>query len=357
MVKGKKIKEPARRKRKPKPDPLDQLQKSLPSATPKFVEPMKCKLLENLPRGDDWVYEIKFDGFRGLAIKNGTDVHLLSRNNLELGHKFPGVIRALAKLPWDQLVLDGEVVALDEKGRSSFQLLQRAGDPGLKSGAVVYYAFDLLQINGKDTTMLPLMKRKALLKTLVGGASKTILISDVLEGNIDELSGAMQKVGLEGMIAKKRDSLYETGARSGSWIKFKWGHEQEFVIGGYTDPEGSRPYFGSVLVGYYAGNRLVFAGKVGTGFNARLLKSLHDRFQKILLDRTPFSNLPERGGFLTASQMRACKWTKPVLICQVRFSEWTQDGHLRQPVFLGLREDKAPRDVVKEIASAEVVPG
>jgi bifunctional non-homologous end joining protein LigD len=155
-------------------------------------------------------------------------------------------------------------------------------------------------------------------------------------------------MGLEGLIAKKKDSRYEIGLRSGAWTKVKWGHEQEFVIGGYTDPEGSRPYFGSVLAGYYDGSKLIFAAKVGTGFNAKLLKSLYDRFQKIRTDTTPFANLPERGGVIGPSQMRFCKWVRPRLVCQVRFTEWTGDGHLRQPVFLGLREDKEPGDVVKE---------
>jgi bifunctional non-homologous end joining protein LigD len=275
-------------------------------------------------------------------------VELISRNNKELGSKFPSVIAALRKLPCQQLVLDGEVVALDEKGRSSFQLLQRAGDIGSK-GALIYYAFDLLNVNGRDTSGLPLMKRKALLKTLIGGKSDTILVSDVLSGSIPDLSAAMQQMGLEGLIAKKRDSKYEAGLRSGAWIKFKWGQEQEFVIGGYTDPEGSRPYFGSVLVGYYDGPRLIFVAKVGTGFNTKLLKSLYDRFQRMRTEKTPFANLPERGGVIGPSQMRFCRWVEPELVCQVRFTEWTSDNHLRQPVFLGLREDKEPREVVREV--------
>jgi bifunctional non-homologous end joining protein LigD len=309
---------------------------------------MKCRLLEKLPEGDDWIYEIKFDGFRGLAIKQDDDVLLLSRNNKDLGSKFPGVVRALRQLPCAEFMLDGEVVAMDRQGRSSFQLLQSAGDSGAGSG-LAFYVFDLLNLNGKDTTSLPLLKRKALLKTLLPGNSGCIRFSDVLPGDIHQVSTAMQKLGLEGLIAKKRDSKYEPGARSGSWVKFKWGHEQEFVIGGYTDPEGSRPFFGSITVGYYGGNRLIFAGKVGTGFNTKLLKSLHDRFQKIRIGHCPFANLPERGGHLTASQMRFCKWLDPRLVCQIRFTEWTRDGHLRQPVFLGLREDKSPRDVVKEL--------
>jgi bifunctional non-homologous end joining protein LigD len=339
--------------KKPRPtkrDALGKLLDGLPASTVGFVEPMKCRLLEKLPQGEGWLYEIKFDGFRGLAMKNGAEAQLLSRNNRDLGGKFPGVVRALRKLPCEQLILDGEVVALDAQGRSSFQMLQRAGDPGHQNSGLVFYAFDVLHVNGKDTTSLPLTKRKALLKTLVGGKSECILVSDALRGDVDELTSAMRQLGLEGIIAKKRDSPYEIGQRSGAWVKFKWGFEQEFVIGGYTDPEGSRPYFGSVLVGYYDGERLIFAAKVGTGFNTRLLKSLYDQFQKIRIERTPFANLPERGGHLTAAQMRFCKWIAPKLVCQVRFTEWTQDGHLRQPVFLGLRDDKNPREVIKETA-------
>ncbi len=309
---------------------------------------MKCRLLEKLPQGAEWGYEIKLDGFRGLAIKDGPTIQLLSRNNKDLRARFPSVVLALQKLPWEKLMLDGEVVALDDQGRSSFQLLQSAGNPGASAG-LVFYAFDLLHLNGKSTTGLPLVQRKALLKTLIPKNSDSVRLSDLLHGDVTELSASMQKLGLEGMIAKKLDSKYEPGARSGSWIKFKWGYEQEFVIGGYTDPEGSRPFFGSVIVGYYDGARLIFAGKVGTGFNAKLLKSLYDRFEPIRTESTPFANLPERGGLLTASQMRFCKWVQPRLVCQVRFTEWTRDGHLRQPVFLGLREDKAPHEVVKEI--------
>lgn len=312
---------------------------------------MKARLSENLPRSEDWVYEIKFDGFRGLALKNGNDVRLLSRNNRDLGPKFPAVVSALRQLSCEQLVLDGELVALDEQGRSSFQLLQGGGEPTANSAGLFFYVFDLLNVNGRDTTGLPLIKRKALLQTLIAGKFECLRYSDLINGDIEEVSAAMRQMGLEGLIAKKRDSMYEVGAHSGAWVKFKWGYEQEFVIGGYTDPEGSRPYFGSVLVGYYDSQKLIFSGKVGTGFNANLLKALYDRFQEIRTEKTPFANLPERGGVIGPSQMRFCKWVQPTLVCQVRFTEWTRDNHLRQPVFLGLREDKNAREVVKELAT------
>ena len=328
---------------------LEALLGGLPRSAPRFAEPMKARLSESLPTSEEWVYEIKFDGFRGLALKNSSEVRLISRNNRELGPKFPGVVAALRKLPSEQLLLDGELVALDENGRSSFQVLQGSGDFSARGADLFFYVFDILNLNGRDTTGLPLMKRKALLQTLIKGQSDLIRLSDVLQGDIEELSAAMRGMGLEGLIAKKRNSLYEIGARSGSWIKFKWAHEQEFVIGGYTDPEGSRPYFGSVLAGYYDGPKFIFAGKVGTGFNMKLLKSLYDQLQKIRADKTPFTNLPERGGVIGPAQMRFCKWVEPRLVCQVRFTEWTRDNHLRQPVFLGLRDDKEPRQVVKEV--------
>jgi bifunctional non-homologous end joining protein LigD len=162
-------------------------------------------------------------------------------------------------------------------------------------------------------------------------------------------------LGLEGLIGKRADSPYQAGKRSGAWIKLKLHHDQEMVIGGFTDPEGSRKHFGSLLVGYYENGNLLFAGKVGTGFNEALLKSLAEEFESIKSEVCPFKNLPEKkssryGAGITASEMRSCHWLKPKLVCQVKFSEWTRDGKLRQPVFLGLRDDKAAREVVREIS-------
>jgi len=162
----------------------------------------------------------------------------------------------------------------------------------------------------------------------------------------------MQARDLEGLVAKRKDSTYEPGKRSGAWVKFKWSNEQEFVIGGYTEPKGGRSHFGAILVGYYEGKQLRFAGKVGTGFGQRLLRELHARFQKLIRADCPFSNLPENlpssSSGLTASQMRRCTWLKREVVCQVRFAEWTRDHHLRQPAFLGLRDDKDPKEVIRE---------
>jgi bifunctional non-homologous end joining protein LigD len=325
--------------------------KGLPAGVAEFVEPMKCKLGATLPAGEKWVYEIKFDGVRALAIKQGKEVALISRNQKNLEDKYPSLARAIANLQIKSLILDGEVVALDEQGRSSFQRLQNAGRP-LESGDLYYYAFDILHLNGKSTTSLPLMKRKALVQSIMEGQSDCLRISGLLPASAEKLQEQMSGLGLEGLIAKQRDSKYEPGIRSGAWVKFKWSNEQEFVLGGYTDPEGSRKFLGSVLVGYYEKGKLLYASKVGTGFNEKTLRDLHVRFQKLARPDCPFANLPEprgtRGQGLTASQMRFCHWVEPKLVCQVRFAEWTRDNHLRQPVYLGLREDKSPRDVVRE---------
>jgi bifunctional non-homologous end joining protein LigD len=326
---------------------LDTL-KQLPPTSPGFIEPMKCLLSAELPEGDEWGYEIKFDGYRGLAVRDGAALSLLSRKQKDLSKAFPEIADALRRIRTKKFVLDGEIVAMDEEGRSAFELLQGAQEG--QSAHLFYYIFDVLNWKGRDTRSLPLLERKKLLEQVLANAPSTIRLSSFLPGEPDQVSAAMKELGLEGLIAKKCDSTYESGQRSGAWVKYKWGWEQEFVIGGYTDPEGSRPFFGSLIVGYYSGEKLMYASKVGTGFNSRLLKSVYDQLQKLRRSKCPFANLPERGIGLTAGQMKFCKWVEPELVCQVRFTEWTRGNHLRQPVFLGLREDKNPNEVVREVA-------
>jgi bifunctional non-homologous end joining protein LigD len=321
---------------------------------PAFVEPMKAKLVAAPPRGT-WIYEIKFDGWRALALKGGSEARLLSRNEKDFGAKFPEIMESIADLNATDAMLDGEIVALDEKGRSSFQLLQ-AYEMGQKRPPIFFYAFDLLQLEGQDLKMLPLSERKSKLQKLLKDPPGVIRFSAGLGSDAGPLLEKASQLGLEGLIGKREDSVYEPGRRSGAWIKLKLLLEQEFVIGGYTDPEGSRQNFGSIVVGYYEGKDLLFAGKVGTGFNAALLRRLYSRFKKIARDSCPFANLPVSRGSrygqnLTAAEMKRCHWLEPQLICQVKFSEWTHDDRLRQPVFLGLREDKDPKDVVRERAS------
>jgi bifunctional non-homologous end joining protein LigD len=335
----------------PRAEPLDLQVGRLPAAKAGFVEPMKALLTERLPKGEGWIYEIKFDGIRAVAVKRGNEVRLVSRTAKDFTAKYPELARALQNLPAREAVLDGEVVALDSEGRSSFQLLQSWQTAGAQKPSLFYYVFDLLNADGKDFTGLPLLKRKAMAKQLVDGVAPAIRYSAAIKGDPDRLVREMKTRGLEGLVAKRAESKYQPGRRGGDWVKFKWTNEQEFVIGGYTEPRGTRPHFGAILVGYYEKKRLLFAGKVGTGFDQKSLQTLFRTFQKFRRPECPFANLPEkrsRFGGLTGAEMKRCKWLKPELVCQVRFAEWTRDGHLRQPVFAGLREDKKAQEVVRE---------
>ena len=324
----------------------------LPAAKPRFIEPMKAKLVENPPATGDWIYELKFDGIRLLAIKNRDKVSLLSRNQNDLSGRFPEIVQAVKNLPPDECVLDGEVVALDEEGRSSFQLLQAREMDGRKS-PIYFYAFDLLQLNGKTLVSLPLEVRKNVLESLCADAGDPIRYSGAIGGDANQLLNEVERRGLEGIIGKLRNSVYEPGRRSGAWIKLKCVNEQEFVIGGYTPPQGARKYFGAILVGYYDGDDLVFAGKVGTGFAAKSLATLHKKFQGQRRADCPFVDLPSKqdGEWvlgITPSMMKKMRWTNPKFVAEIKFAEWTRDGKLRAPVFLGLREDKKPTEIVRE---------
>jgi bifunctional non-homologous end joining protein LigD len=337
-------------KSKSKPQP-DAALAHLPDARPVFVEPMKCKLADAPPQGDDWIYELKFDGFRALAVKEGNRVELISRNSNALTRKFPAVAEALQHLSVSEAVIDGEIVAMDEQGRSSFQLLQDYESNS--APPLAFYAFDLIQMDGKDLRPLPLPDRKKLLHNLLDDAQEPVRFSADLNGDPELLLSEVKRLGLEGIIGKRKDSVYETGRRSGAWIKLKCQNAQEFVIGGYTEPQGARPYFGALLVGYYENGKLLFATKVGTGFNVKTLRNLHEQFQPLRQEECPFVNLPtERKGRygqgITRAEMKRCTWLRPELVCQVRFTEWTRDGNLRHPAFLGMREDKPAAQVVRE---------
>jgi bifunctional non-homologous end joining protein LigD len=340
-----------RRSNKSTPDYAEKLA-ALPSVKPRFIQPMKPRLVEKSPSSGDWSYELKFDGIRACAVKDDGKVNLTSRNGNELRSRFREIANAIKELSIDECVIDGEVVALDEEGRSSFQLLQALEIEGRKS-PVCFYVFDLLQLNGKNLLHLPLMQRKQLLAKICEGVADPIRYSGEIGTDAKSLLAEVKRRGLEGLIGKLRNSVYEPGRRSGTWIKLKCVNEQEFVVGGYTPPSGSRKHFGAILVGYYTDNRLMFAGKVGTGFTAKSLSILHDKFRAEERDDCPFVDLPlkQNGKWvqgITPSEMRKCTWINPVFVCEIKFAEWTRDGKLRQPVFLGLREDKSPKDVVRE---------
>ena len=325
---------------------------SLPTAKPRFVEPMKPRLVEEPPGHGDWLYELKFDGIRAIAIKGQGKVNLVSRNQNELRTRFPEIADAVEQLPVKGCVIDGEIVALDEEGRSSFQLLQSLEMEDRKA-PVRFYVFDLLQLNGKSLIKLPLTQRKEVLGKLCEGVGDPIRFSGELGGDPEALLAAVKSRGLEGIVGKQRSSVYEPGRRSGAWIKLKCVREQEFVIGGYTPPQGARKYFGAVLVGYYEKKKLLFAGKVGTGFDTKMLAALYQKFKKGERADCPFADLPSKQGGqwvqgITPAMMRKMHWLNPVFVCQIKFAEWTRDGKLRQPVFLGLREDKAPAEVRRE---------
>ncbi len=322
--------------------------KSQRAKAPAFVEPMKAKPATRLPTGDEWLYELKFDGYRLLGAKAGSEVKLWSRTQNDFTPRFPAVAKALASLKAQSALVDGELVVADAQGRPSFQLIQNADE----STPVRAFLFDLLEVDGEDLRHEPLEVRRRRLATLLPKRSGILLLSGELSGEPERLLAEVAERGLEGLIAKRRDSIYEPGRRSGAWRKIKCLREQEFVIGGFTAPKGARSHFGALLLGYYRGKDLIFAGKVGTGFDERTLADLHRKMTGLTIAKSPFAALPAiRGRWSTAftkAELAHCTWVEPKLVSQVRFSEWTGDGILRQPSFLGLRDDKAARTVVRE---------
>ncbi|MDB6003505.1 MAG: polymerase LigD, ligase domain protein [Prosthecobacter sp.] len=317
-------------------------------AMPAFVEPMKAKPSTELPESEDWMYELKFDGYRCLGAKAGTQVKLWSRAENDFTLRFPAVAEALAALNVKSALVDGELVVADEEGRPSFQLIQNAD----ASTPVRAFLFDLLEVNGRDLRDQPLVERRKRLAALLPKNGATLCFSTELSGPPQQLLAEVAERGLEGLIAKRRDSVYEAGRRSGAWRKIKCNLEQEFVIGGFTAPKGSRSHFGSLLIGYYDGKELTYAGKAGTGFTAKALSSVYEQMLALRVEKCPFKSLPIHGGrwgaTLTRDDVAHCIWVKPQLVAQVHFTGWTEDGVLRHPAFLGMREDKRAREVVRE---------
>ncbi len=330
------------------------LLKGLPSVKPQFIEPMKARLVDEPPKHGDWLYELKFDGIRAMAIKSDRKVSLISRNGNKLDARFPEIVEAVKNLPVREYVIDGEVVALDEDGRSSFQLLQGLEMEGRKA-PLRFYVFDLLQLDGESLLGLPLEQRKQVLAKICENVGDPIRYSGEISGDVKSLLAEVKRRGLEGLIGKQRNSVYEPGRRSGTWIKLKCVNEQEFAIGGYTPPAGSRKYFGAILVGYYEIGKLRFAGKVGSGFTEKSLSMLHKKFREEEHDDCPFVDLPSKQGGewvqgITPSMMKKMHWVNPKFVAEIKFAEWTRDQKLRQPVFLGMREDKAATEVKREAA-------
>jgi bifunctional non-homologous end joining protein LigD len=313
---------------------------------PAFVTPMAAQVVKQLPEGSDWLYELKFDGYRALILKDHERIELRSRKNKDLAGMYPAITLAGKRLRADQVVIDGEIVALDVQGRPSFQTLQHRGShPG---DAIVFYAFDLLHFDGVDLTGEPLIQRRKKLPKVIGESG--LLFSQELPGTAAEIVQAVRGLGLEGVIAKRRTSLYEPGERSGDWVKLKLELQQEFAIGGYRPGSNG---IDALLVGYYDESGLRFAGTVRAGFVAHVRREVFKRLKERHADRYPFVDLPNSkssrwGGGVTAEEMREMQWVEPELVAQVRFVEWTAEGRLRHAAFLGLRTDKEAREVRRE---------
>jgi DNA ligase D-like protein (predicted ligase) len=302
------------------------------------IEPMKAVLSDTPFSDPGWIFERKLDGIRCIACKDGSGVSLMSRTAHRMNEQFPEVAAALEREPAERFVADGEIVAFRD-GITSFERLQQRHR---KSVPVFYYVFDLPCFDGEDLRPLPLRERKSRLRRALdwGGAIRFNPHRDGTHG--EELYRGACRKGLEGVIAKRADSPY-TGKRSRDWLKLKCHAEQELVIGGFTAPKGSRTEFGALLVGYYDDGALLYAGKVGTGFDHATLRELGGRMRELEQDESPFEPFKPIPP--------STRWVRPELVAQIAFSEWTRDGRLRHPRHLGLREDKPARDVVREVPS------
>jgi len=312
----------------------------------KFIEPMLLLRTSKLPQGKDWTYEIKWDGYRAIAFKTGGEVHLRSRNDKDFALRYPGVTQALSGLP-DDTILDGEIVALDESGRPSFNVLQNYGTA---KAPVFYYVFDVLILKGQDLQGETLADRRAALAKLFRALKEPVRESSLLDASLADILASVKAQGLEGVVAKRQGTHYEPGQRSGAWQKMRLNQGQEFVIGGYT--VGGRT-FDALVFGYYEGKELLFAAKTRNGFTPPLREALMRKFNGLEQVDCPFYNLPEKregrwGQGITAAKMKDCRWLKPVLVAQFEFVEWTPDNHLRHSHFVALRTDKKATDVVRE---------
>jgi DNA ligase D-like protein (predicted ligase) len=312
-----------------------------------FIEPMLLQRKERLPVGPDWLYEIKLDGYRALAIKNDGHAALRSRNDNDFSGRYPTIVEALAALP-NETVIDGEVVALDETGKPSFNVLQNYGS---LPGAVFYYVFDVLVLSGREVMAEPLSIRRSLLeKRILPKLADPIRYSVELTASLSDLIASVKAQGLEGLVAKRRNSAYEPGLRTGTWQKMRINQGQEFVIAGFTPSDKN---FDALIIGYYEKGKLLYAGRTRNGFTPAIRVELAKRLRPLQVAECPFDNLPERksgrwGQGLTAAKMKECRWLKPVLVGQFEFVEWTADLHLRHTSFIALRDDKKAKDVTRE---------
>lgn len=302
-----------------------------------FVEPMKAQLTDQ-PAFDspEWIFEIKWDGYRAIAEISKSGNRLYSRNGLTFDKAYPKIFDALKTIRQDAII-DGEIVVFDASGKPNFQKLQnyKNSDKYL----IQYYVFDIIELEGKSLTGLPLIERKSILQELLP-ESDAIRYCDHVEGEGKIFFAEMQKMGLEGMIAKRKKSRYLIGKRSPDWLKIKNVKSQEAIIVGFTDPKGSRQYFGSLLLASKKKGKLIYIGNVGTGFTDKSLKDLHDKLRKLIRKTSPLDAPIKETPDIT--------WVDPELVCNVKYTEITEDGSVRHPVFQGLRVDKAAKEVQLE---------
>ncbi|MBA4373236.1 MAG: hypothetical protein C0402_10305 [Thermodesulfovibrio sp.] len=303
---------------------------------PHGIRPMLATLVKEPFNHPDWIFEVKWDGYRAVAEIRDGDVSLYSRNRVLLNRKFLPVAKALQKFSFDA-VLDGEIVVVDAQGRPDFQMLQDYPKAG--SGHLLYYVFDLLYFRGHDLTRLPLLRRKEILADILPPAPELKFSDHVTKEGI-LFFNAVRGKGLEGIMAKDSKSAYRIGRRSRQWLKIKTHLTQEGVIAGFTEPRGSRKYFGTLVLGVYEKDELVFIGHSGGGFPVKTLREIRAKLEPLIQTKCPFEVVPETNSPVT--------WLKPKLVCEVIFHGWTDEGIMRQPVFLRLREDKDAREVVRE---------
>jgi DNA ligase D-like protein (predicted ligase) len=318
---------------------------ALPERKADFIEPMECALVSSLPEGAEWIFEVKLDGYRAIGLKNSSETILCSRNHKNFNRRFPQIAEALHDLPADTVV-DGEVVALDESGRPDFHRLQHFA---AEASRIHYFVFDVLVLKQRDLTGLPLTERRKFLKS-IKLSSGWIRISEQFDISADQMLAAVRQQGLEGVVAKRKDSLYEPGKRTGSWSKFRVNRGQEFVVGGFIPgPHG----VDSIIVGYYRGKDLIYVARTRNGFVPATRRMVFEKLRPLITDNCPFVNLPETGRsrwgeILDAEKMKKCVWVKSKLVAVVEFLEWTEGDRLRHSKFVALRDDKDALEVAKE---------
>lgn len=304
----------------------------------RYYKPMLATLAEQPFNDPGWIFEMKWDGYRAIADWKKGKLKLYSRNGLSFIGKYPIVAEALTTLSHD-VVLDGEIVVMDEKGRPRFQMLQEYGNDPRKP--IAYYVFDLLFLDGKDLRGLTLLQRKELLQALLkSNKNNTIRYSDHVREHGKKFFRQVIKLDFEGMVAKKADSLYDTGIRTDEWLKIKHLNSTEAVIAGFTEPRRSRKYFGALILGEYHGSTLRYIGHTGTGFTQVTLKEIWNKLQPLVTQQSPFGEQIRVNAPVT--------WVKPALVCEIKFTEQTNGGILRHPVFLGLRIDKGAKEVTNK---------